>query len=114
MSEILVVTCPSGKQCSYLLPLLYNKGKFQLRLAAHSESSAARLREKYPDAEVVQVDLASAAACAGLLRGATSVYHVVSSRSPIFFLSFFLLFFLSLSRVFFVSGKYHFKCVQNL
>lgn len=46
MSEILVITCPSGKQCSHLIPQVYDKGKFQLRLAAHSESSAAKLKEK--------------------------------------------------------------------
>ncbi len=76
MSEILVITCAGGKQCSYLLPLLYNKGKFKLRLAVRSESSATRLREAYPDAEIVQCDMTSLAACEALLRSATSVYHV--------------------------------------
>ena len=76
MAEILAVTCPSGKQCSYLLPLLYNKGKFKLRLAAHSKKSVDKLKEKYPEAEVVQSELTDLKDCRELLRGATSVFHV--------------------------------------
>ncbi len=76
MSEILVITCPSGKQCSHLIPLLYNKGTFKLRLAAHSSGSLSRLQLAYPDAEVVQSDLSSRENCHKLLRGATAVYHV--------------------------------------
>ncbi|KAI1079166.1 putative nucleoside-diphosphate-sugar epimerase [Whalleya microplaca] len=76
MSEILVVTSPGGKQCTLLLPLLYNKGKFKLRLATHSESTTSRLRAAYPDAEIRQTDLTSESACRSLLHGATAVYHV--------------------------------------
>lgn len=76
MANILVITCPSGKQCSHLIPLLYGKPHFTLRLAAHSEASAAKLRQQYPDAEVRQADLASLPSCHDLLRDATAVYHV--------------------------------------
>lgn len=76
MSEILVVTCPSGKQCSHLLPLLHNQGRFALRLAAHSKDSQERLKAKYPDAEVVESDISEPKACHQLLKGATAVYHV--------------------------------------
>ena len=76
MSDILVIICPSGKQCSHLIPLLYNKGTFKLRLAAHSTKSAKALTSIYPEAEVVSTDLTSLAACQALLHGATSVYHV--------------------------------------
>jgi uncharacterized protein YbjT (DUF2867 family) len=76
MSEILVVTCPSGKQCSRLLPLLYEKGKFRLRLAAHSPSSVTKLQATYPKADVQPCDLTSREACRSLLQGATAVYHV--------------------------------------
>ncbi|KAI1503110.1 putative nucleoside-diphosphate-sugar epimerase [Biscogniauxia marginata] len=76
MSEILVITCPGGKQCSFLLPLLYEKGKFKLRLAAHSQSSTSRLQSTYPNAEVQQCDLTSPDACHLLLHGATAVFHV--------------------------------------
>ncbi|KAF5133373.1 hypothetical protein E5D57_003997 [Metarhizium anisopliae] len=79
MSEILVITCPGGKQCSRLLPLLYNKGKFQLRLAAHSAQSAQKLKNLYPDAEVVTVDLQSLAECTKLLEGATAINAVLPS-----------------------------------
>lgn len=76
MSELLVITCPSGKQCAHLIPLLYNKGQWKLRLAAHSQSSVEKLKSQYPDAEVVQVDLNSFSDCQALLTGATAVYHV--------------------------------------
>lgn len=76
MADILVVTCPSGKQCAHLLPLIYGQGKHTLRLAAHSDGSVQNLRKKYPDAEVVQADIADLQACRKLLRGAMSVFHV--------------------------------------
>ena len=76
MSQILVITCPSGKQCSHLIPLLYNDDNIKLRLAAHSEDSAEKLRSRYPDAEITVTDLTSQDQCLDLLKGATSVYHV--------------------------------------
>ena len=76
MSEVLVVTCPSGKQSSHLIPLLYNKGKFKLRLAAHSQASVDKLKIQYPDSETVQADFSSLKDCVQLLNGATSVFHV--------------------------------------
>lgn len=76
MSEILVLTCPSGKQCAHLIPLLYNKGKFKLRLATHSETSKSNLKSLYPDAEVIHADMTSQSACRILLSGATAVYYV--------------------------------------
>lgn len=76
MTEILVITCPSGKQCTHLIPHLYQKGQFKLLLAAHSAKSASTLTTKYPSAEVVQVDLLSQDACRKLVAGATSVFHV--------------------------------------
>ncbi|KAB8248772.1 hypothetical protein F9C07_2057511 [Aspergillus flavus] len=79
MSEILVITCPSGKQCSLLIPLLYNKGKFHLRLAAHSEASAQKLKAQYPDADVVTTDLQSLSDCRKLLHGATAINAVLPS-----------------------------------
>ena len=76
MAEILVVTCPSGKQCSHLLPLIYDEGKFTLRLAAHSNASSEKLKKQYPEAEVVQSDITDLNSCLRLLEGATSVFHV--------------------------------------
>ncbi|PLN81406.1 hypothetical protein BDW42DRAFT_200878 [Aspergillus taichungensis] len=79
MGEILVITCPSGKQCSRLIPLLYNKGRFALRLAAHSNTSATKLKERYPDAEIVPTDLQSLPDCRKLLLGATAINAVLPS-----------------------------------
>lgn len=76
MTDILVVTCPSGKQCSRLLPLLYNRGVFKLRLAAHSQSSVSKLKSTYPNAEVIQADISNFDDCKQLVHGATSVFHV--------------------------------------
>ncbi|CDM31037.1 hypothetical protein DTO013E5_324 [Penicillium roqueforti] len=74
--QILVITCPSGKQCSHLIPLLYNESKFKLRLAAHTPESASRLQTTYPEAEVQICDTTCLAECRKLLSNATSVYHV--------------------------------------
>ncbi|WQF84746.1 Putative NmrA-like domain, NAD(P)-binding domain superfamily [Colletotrichum destructivum] len=76
MSDILVATSAGGRQCSHFLPLLTSGSSiFKLRLAAHSENSAAKLRTKYPDAEVVVVDLVSLSECRELVRGASAVFH---------------------------------------
>ena len=77
MSEILAITCPSGKQCSHLIPLLYNRGPFTLRLAAHSSASATKLRAQYPLAEVLSIDLQSPSDCRKLLHGATAINAVL-------------------------------------
>jgi uncharacterized protein YbjT (DUF2867 family) len=79
MSEILVITCPSGKQCSRLIPLVYEKGRFKLRLAAHSQSSVEKLQAQYPNAEVITTDLQSPSDVRKLLHGATAVNAVLPS-----------------------------------
>ncbi|KAI3397099.1 hypothetical protein diail_11242 [Diaporthe ilicicola] len=76
MPEILAITCPGGKQCNHLIPLLYNKGNWKLRLAAHSQASHDKLQSQYPDAEIVQIDLDSLRDCQALITGVTAVYHV--------------------------------------
>ncbi|CAI7593103.1 unnamed protein product [Penicillium glandicola] len=76
MNEILVITCPSGRQCSHLIPLLYNKSRFKLRLAAHTSESTSRLQTIYPEAEVQTCNTSSLTDCCKLLSNATSVYHV--------------------------------------
>jgi uncharacterized protein YbjT (DUF2867 family) len=79
MSEILVITCPSGKQSSHLIPILCTAGNFRLRLAAHSQPSIDRLRVQYPDAEVIHTDLTSLESCLSLLKDATAVVGVLPS-----------------------------------
>nr|POE75625.1 hypothetical protein CFP56_53737 [Quercus suber] len=76
MSEILVITSPSGKQGSTLIPLVYNKSNYTLRLAAHSSASISKLQSTYPDAEIRQADLTSLDSCRSLLEGATAIYHI--------------------------------------
>ncbi|KAM0704724.1 hypothetical protein Q7P35_007510 [Cladosporium inversicolor] len=81
MPTIIVITCPSGKQSSHLIQRLYAAeqtfpSSFTLRLAAHSDASAANLASTYPFAEIVQTDLSDLSACIALLKNTTSVYHV--------------------------------------
>lgn len=84
MSELLVLTCASGKQGAHIIPLLYEKphSPFHLRLVVNSEASAARLSEQYPKAEVVQADLVSIADCYRIVKGASTVYHIGPSMHP--------------------------------
>ncbi|KAK5714043.1 hypothetical protein LTR15_010950 [Elasticomyces elasticus] len=79
MSSILLITCPSGKQSTHLIPLLYGKGTFKLRLAAHTSASASKLSSQYPDAEVVSADLANLRDCRSLLEDATAIFAVLPS-----------------------------------
>jgi len=77
--ETLVLTCPSGKTCAALLPILTSppySSRFCLRLAAHTPSSAAALCAAYPSAQVVTGDLSSLAYCAALVSGATAVFFI--------------------------------------
>ena len=84
MSELLVLTCASGKQGAHIIPLLYEKpySPFHLRLVVNSEPSAARLSEQYPKAEVVQADLVNIADCHRIVKDATTVYHINPSMHP--------------------------------
>lgn len=76
MSEILVITSPSGHIGNYLVPMLYRENRFTLRLAAHSKSSVEKLKATYPKAEVRQTDMACLSQCCELLENASSVFHV--------------------------------------
>jgi uncharacterized protein YbjT (DUF2867 family) len=74
-NELVLITCASGKQASTLIPILQPKWK-RLRLAVHSDSSAQRLREQYPNAEVVQADLVNPSDTKRIMKGVSAVYHV--------------------------------------
>lgn len=80
-NDLLLITCAGGKQIASLLPLLSGKWK-RLRLAVHSEGSAKRLRQQYPDAEVIQPDLGSPAEVRDAMKGVTVVYHVGPTLHP--------------------------------
>ncbi|KAI9695702.1 MAG: hypothetical protein M1820_008465 [Bogoriella megaspora] len=79
--DLILVTCASGKQCSHLLPHLAKKWK-RLRLQVNSSSSYERLKQQYPHAEVVQVDLANRNAVDILAIGVTAIYLVGPSFHP--------------------------------
>ena len=73
--NVVLLTCASGKQCSRLIPLLYEKCT-NLRLAVHSASSAQRLATEYPAATVMQADLAKAEDAQRILSGVTTVLYI--------------------------------------
>ncbi|KAF2639599.1 NAD(P)-binding protein [Massarina eburnea CBS 473.64] len=73
-SDLLLLTCASGKQASALLPHL-SEWK-NLRLAVNSTASKQRLEKQYPHAEVIQTDLYSPTNTAALLKGVNVVIHI--------------------------------------
>ncbi|OAP63884.1 hypothetical protein AYL99_03111 [Fonsecaea erecta] len=84
-SGLIVLTCASGRQCSQIIPLLYEGRSSassspdphaKLRLVVHSETSRARLAEQYPAAQVVRADLQVARECAAVVAGADTVFYV--------------------------------------
>lgn len=74
-NDLLLLTCASGKQCARLIPLVYGKWK-RLRLVVHSASSEKRLKEQYPDADVVSADMSHAEDAQRILSGVTSVLYI--------------------------------------
>ncbi len=79
-SDKLVFTI-GGKQSTALLSLLAGKWK-NVRLAVHSEHSAARIRSSFPDAEVVQADLDDTRAIEQLVRDANVIFYYGPSFHP--------------------------------
>jgi uncharacterized protein YbjT (DUF2867 family) len=79
-TDLLVITCASGKQVSTLLPLLSDWK--HIRLVVKTESSQGRLSKVHPHAEVVVADLAIPIDCTQVLKDATCVYHIGPSFHP--------------------------------
>ncbi|PYH43104.1 NAD(P)-binding protein [Aspergillus saccharolyticus JOP 1030-1] len=73
--DVILLTCASGKQCSRLIPLLYNKWR-HIRLAVNSAASAQRLEAEYPNATVLQADMARIEDAQRILSGVTSVLYI--------------------------------------
>lgn len=73
--DVILLTCASGKQCSRLIPLLYNKWR-HLRLAVNSAFSAQRLATQYPNATVMQADMAKTEDARRILSGVTTVLYI--------------------------------------
>ncbi|KAF9890682.1 hypothetical protein FE257_005548 [Aspergillus nanangensis] len=74
-NDVVLLTCASGKQCSRLIPLLYNKWK-QLRLAVNSPSSEELLKAKYPDATVVRADMSRTDDARRIMSGVTTLLYI--------------------------------------
>ncbi|KAJ5914998.1 hypothetical protein N7504_003881 [Penicillium tannophilum] len=74
-NDVILLTCASGKQCSQLIPLLYNKWQ-KLRLAVNSASSEERLKAAYPNATVVRADMARSDDARRILSGVTAVLYI--------------------------------------
>ncbi|GLA25608.1 NAD(P)-binding protein [Aspergillus phoenicis ATCC 13157] len=80
-NDIVLLTCASGKQCSHLIPLLYRRWR-RLRLAVHSVQSERDLKSRYPEAEVVQGDIAKPEYRDQILAGATVVVYIAPAFHP--------------------------------
>lgn len=83
MAELIVLTCASGRQCSQIVPLLYqHPTQFRLRLVVHSQTSLDRLQAQYPDAQVLRADLSTPKDCSRIVDGATTIYYVSPTFHP--------------------------------
>lgn len=78
--DLIVITCASGQQASHLIPHL--RSDYSLRLVVHTQKSHDRLSQQYPDAEIIQADIAEPAQCVPLLHGATVAYHIGPTLHP--------------------------------
>ncbi|KAF9882766.1 hypothetical protein FE257_005301 [Aspergillus nanangensis] len=74
-NDVVLLTCASGKQCSRLIPLLYDKWK-HLRLAVNTVSSEERLKTEYPNATVMRVDMSRTDDARRILSGVTTVLYI--------------------------------------
>ncbi|KAF7161692.1 hypothetical protein CNMCM5623_007179 [Aspergillus felis] len=74
-NDVLLLTCASGKQCSRLIPLLYNQWK-HLRLVVNTVSSEESLKTQWPNATVMRADMARIEDARCLLSGVTTVLYI--------------------------------------
>lgn len=79
-NDLILITCASGKQGNDLVPLLYHHFS-RLRLQVKSEASEKRLRQQYPNAEVIRADLHNPNIPAQLLDSVTAAYIVLPALS---------------------------------
>ncbi|GAD93688.1 hypothetical protein THITE_2120667 [Paecilomyces variotii No. 5] len=80
-NELVALTCASGKQCSRLIPLLYNRWK-NIRLVVHSSSSETRLKEQYPNAQILRADLTQPEDVERVLSGVSTIVHIGPPLHP--------------------------------
>jgi len=74
--DLIVITCASGRQNSFLIPRLISHPNTSLRLIVNSEKSHAKLSSQYPSAEVIRADLIEPSSARALVHNATVFYHV--------------------------------------
>lgn len=80
-TDLLLLTCASGKQAAHIIPLVYGKWK-HLRLVVNSAASEDRLKKQYPTAEVTRADLTNPTDCHSVMAGVTTVFHTGPSFHP--------------------------------
>ncbi|KAF7188295.1 hypothetical protein HII31_10359 [Pseudocercospora fuligena] len=80
--DLLLITGASGKQGTAILTHLAPKWNGRLRLQCQSDSSAERLKEKYPSAEVVAMNLKTASSAKKLLENVTYAYLLTPGMHP--------------------------------
>lgn len=80
-TDLLLITCASGKQASHILPLVYGIWK-HLRLVVNSATSEDRLKKQYPTAEVIRADLCNPKDCHRIMTNVTTVFHIGPSFHP--------------------------------
>jgi uncharacterized protein YbjT (DUF2867 family) len=79
-NTLIVITCAAGRQCAHIIPFLYPK--YPLRLIVNSPTSQSRLKNEYPNADVIQADITSRTSCSEILQDATHVFHIGPSLHP--------------------------------
>ncbi|KAI5274928.1 NAD(P)-binding protein [Aureobasidium subglaciale] len=80
-NDLILMTCASGKQSAALIPHILNKYK-NIRLQCNSSASKQALSKEYPNAEVVQADLANPSDCALILADVTACWLVLPPFHP--------------------------------
>lgn len=84
MTDLVTITCASGKQGTAIIPKLYTQSsRYKLRLVVHSDSSLSRLRQLWPQAEVVQADLNNLKDCSAILAGASVIFYISPTHNPL-------------------------------
>jgi uncharacterized protein YbjT (DUF2867 family) len=75
MSNLIALTCASGRQCGALIPLLYKNPQYKLRLVVNSQPSQERLSKQWPEAEVTRANLQIPEECARILKDTMTVLY---------------------------------------
>ncbi|KAL1845775.1 hypothetical protein Plec18167_004984 [Paecilomyces lecythidis] len=80
-NDVIALTCASGKQCSRLIPLLYNRWR-NIRLIVHSAGSETRLKNQYPNAQILRADLTQPGDIDWIVDGVSTIVHIGPPLHP--------------------------------